>query len=135
MSKQPEMVTALYYRAARKNDTNLNLDNQMYQLLSYAQQHGIGSFVLYADTGVSGLTLDRPALASLRALIRARRVKRVIVASVDRISRNTLDSLQFIDDAAKHGAAVIAVREGGGPLAESEIFSALRSLAKGGEQE
>ena len=30
MNKQPEMVTALYYRAARKNDdTNLYLDNQM----------------------------------------------------------------------------------------------------------
>lgn len=135
MSKQPEMVTALYYRAARKNDTNLNLDNQMYQLLSYAQQHGINSFALYADTGVSGLTLDRPALASLRAHIRARRVKQVIVASVDRISRNTLDSLQFVDAAAKYGAAVISIREGGGPLAESEIFSAIRSLVKGGEQE
>lgn len=67
MNKQPEMVTALYYRAARKNDTDLNLDNQMYQLLRYAQQHEIGSFVLYADNGASGLTLARPALMTLWA--------------------------------------------------------------------
>lgn len=134
MNKQPEMVTALYYRAARKNDTDLNLDNQMYQLLRYAQQHEIGSFVLYADNGASGLTLARPALMTLWAHIRARCMKRVIVTSADRISWNTLDGLRFIDDAAKHGAAVISVQEGGGPLAESEIFSAIRSLVKGGEQ-
>lgn len=134
MSKQPEMVTALYYRAARKNDTNLNLDNQMYQLLNYAEQHGIDSFVLYADKGVSGLALNRFALTSLWAHIRERRIKQVIVTSVDRISRNTCDSLHFIDDAAKHGAAVISIQEGGEPLAESEIFSAIRSLVKGGEQ-
>lgn len=135
MSKQPEMVTALYYRAARKNDTDLNLDNQMHQLLRYAQQHEIGSFVLYADNGLSGLTFARPAFMALWAHIRARRVKQVIVASADRISRNTLDGLGFIDDAAKHGAEVISIREGGGPLVESEIFSAIRSLVKGGEQE
>lgn len=134
MSKQPEKVTALYYRAARKNDTNLNLDNQMYQLLTYAEQHGIDSFALYADKGVSGLTLDRLALASLQAHIREHRIKQVIVTSVDRISRNTCDSLHFIDDAAKHGAEVISIREGGEPLAGSEIFSAIRSLMKGGEQ-
>lgn len=135
MSKQPEMVTALYYRAARNDDTNLNLDNQMYQLLSYAQQHGIDSFVLYADKGISGLSLDRPALTTLWAHIHGHRIKRVIVTSVDRISRNTADGLRFIDDAAKYGAAVISIREGGGPLAESEVFSAIRSLLKGGEQE
>lgn len=135
MSKQPEMVTALYYRAARNDDTNLNLDNQMYQLLNYAQQHGIDSLVLYADKGVSGLSLDRPALTTLWAHIHDHRIKQIIVTSVDRISRNTVDGLRFIDDAAKYGAAVISIREGGGPLAESEIFSAIRSLLKGGEQE
>ena len=31
MSKQPEMVIARNHRAARNNDTTLNLDNQMYQ--------------------------------------------------------------------------------------------------------
>ncbi len=134
MSKQPEMVTALYYRAARKNDTHLNLDNQMHQLLNYAKQHGIDNFVLYADNGVSGLTLDRIALTSLWAHIRNHRVKQVIVTSVDRISRNIYDSLHFIDDAAKYGAVVISIQEGDEPLAESKIFSAIRSLMKGGEQ-
>lgn len=36
MNKQPEMVTALYYRAARKNDdTNLYLDNHMLTILIF----------------------------------------------------------------------------------------------------
>lgn len=67
MNKQPEMVTALYYRAARKNDdTNLYLDNQMYQLLHYAQQHSIDSYILYADDGFRGQTQTVRAFRNCR---------------------------------------------------------------------
>lgn len=31
MNKQPEKMTARYYRVAHMNDTNLYLDNQMHQ--------------------------------------------------------------------------------------------------------
>ena len=63
MSKQPDKVFALYYRAARTNDndTTLHLDNQMHQLLQYARQHGIDNFALYVDMGYPG----RPLTARL----------------------------------------------------------------------
>lgn len=136
MNKQPEMVTALYYRAARKNDdTNLYLDNQMYQLLHYARQHGIDSYVLYVDSGLSGITLDRPGLQKLQAHIHDHRIHTVIVSSIDRLSRNMFDSVQFVEDATKHGASVISIKESCDLLAGCEIYSALvRSFEKGGEQ-
>lgn len=37
MKKQPDKITAYYYRAANKQ-TDLNLDNQMHRLLSHAQE-------------------------------------------------------------------------------------------------
>lgn len=137
MNKQPEMVTALYYRAARRNnDTNLYLDNQMYQLLHYAQQHDIDSYVLYADNGFSGTTLDRPGFQKLWANIHDHRIHTVIVRSLDRISRNMFDNVQFIEDASKHGVSVISIAEGCDLLANCKIYSALvRSFEKGGEQE
>ena len=38
MKKQPDKITAYYYRAANKQ-TDLNLDNQMHRLLSHAQKN------------------------------------------------------------------------------------------------
>ena len=38
MKKQPDKITAYYYRAANKQ-TDLNLDNQMHLLLSHAQEN------------------------------------------------------------------------------------------------
>lgn len=38
MKKQPDKITAYYYRAANKQ-TDLNLDNQMHRLLSHAQEN------------------------------------------------------------------------------------------------
>lgn len=136
MNKQPEMVTALYYRAARKNDdTNLYLDNQMYQLLHYAQQHGIDSYILYADNGFSGTNPDRPSFQKLQAHIPDQRIHTVVVSSIDRLSRNMLDTLQFMENAAKYGASVISITEGSDLLAGCNIYSTLvRSFEKGGEQ-
>lgn len=136
MNKQPEMVTALYYRAVRKNnDTNLYLDNQMYQLLHYAQQHGLDSYILYVDNGFSGTTPDRPSFRKLQAHICDHRIQAVIVNSIDRLHRDMFDNVQFIEDAAKYGTAVISITEGCELLTGYQSFSAIiRSFEKGGEQ-
>lgn len=134
MSKQPDKVTALYYRVARTNDndTTLHLDNQMHQLLRYAQQHGADSFVLYADIGYPGTTTDRPAYQEMLSSIHSGHVRAVVTHSTTRIARDSVSLYQFLEDAAQHGTMVFSIREGGGPLAESEALVAIRSLMKGG---
>ena len=52
--KQPDKLTAYYFRAAHKPDT-LYLDNQMQKLLYHASQNGIAAFALYVDNGYNGL--------------------------------------------------------------------------------
>lgn len=134
MSKQPDKVTALYYRAARTNDndTTLHLDNQMHQLLQYAQRHGADSFVLYADIGYPGTTLDRPAYQEMLSSIHSGHVRAVVTHSTTRIARDAFALYQFLEDAAQHGTMVFSIREGSGLLAESEALAAIRSLLKGG---
>ena len=60
--KQPDKLTAYYFRAALQTDT-LYLDNQMQKLLYHASQNGIATFALYVDNGYNGLNFDRPAFS------------------------------------------------------------------------
>ena len=68
MKKQPDKITAYYYRAANKQ-TDLNLDNQMHRLLSHAQESGADTYMFFVDNGYSGLTAERPAFQNLIAAI------------------------------------------------------------------
>jgi site-specific DNA recombinase len=59
-----------------------------------ASQKAEGWFLVpdrYDDGGVSGATLDRPALRRLMADIEARRIDVVVVYKIDRLSRALMD--------------------------------------------
>ena len=87
MKKQPDKITAYYYRAANKQ-TELNLDNQMHQLLSHAQENGTDPYMFFVDDGYSGLTAEHPAFQNLLAAIHENRVQRIVVVSLDRLYRS-----------------------------------------------
>ena len=79
MKKQPDKITAYYYRAANKQ-TDLNLDNQMHRLLSHAQENESDTYMFFVDNGYSGLTAERPAFQNLLAAIHENRVQKCITA-------------------------------------------------------
>ena len=83
MKKQPDKITAYYYRAANKQ-TDLNLDNQMHLLLSHAQENGTDTYMFFVDNGYNGLTAERPAFQNLLAAIHENRVQKIVVVSLDR---------------------------------------------------
>lgn len=78
MKKQPDKITACYYRAANKQ-TDLNLDNQMHRLLSHAQENRSDTYMFFVDNGYSGLTAERPAFQNLLAAIHENRVQKIVV--------------------------------------------------------
>jgi DNA invertase Pin-like site-specific DNA recombinase len=51
----------------------------------------------YDDGGISGATLQRPALKRLLADVEAGRIDVVIVYKIDRISRSLMDFAKLID--------------------------------------
>jgi DNA invertase Pin-like site-specific DNA recombinase len=137
MQKQSDnKVTALYYRAALKNTDNLNLDNQMQKLLCYAKEKLSDSFILYADNGVSGSTLDRPAFNALKADIQAGRVDSVVVADMARIGRNFILVDKFMEWIASRDVEIVSISDGVNLSRElyTGILDALRAFAKGGER-
>ena len=101
MKKQPDKITAYYYRAANKQ-TDLNLDNQMHRLLSLAQENGTDTYMFFVDNGYSGLTTERPAFQNLLAAIHENRVQKIVVVSLDRLYRSYLAAVQFLDDMEQH---------------------------------
>ena len=136
MKKQPDKITAYYYRAANKQ-TDLNLDNQMHRLLSHAQKNESDAYMFFVDNGYSGLIAERPAFQNLLAAIHENRVQTIVVVSLDRLYRSYLSAVQFLDDMEQHGISVCSITDGDLPLCRNlyhGIANAYRnSSEKGGE--
>ena len=136
MKKQPDKITAYYYRAANKQ-TDLNLDNQMHRLLSHAQESGADTYMFFVDNGYNGLTAERPAFQNLLAAIHENRVQQIVVVSLDRLYRSRLAAVQFLDDIEQRGISICSITDGDLPLFREMyrgIVNAYRSSSeKGGE--
>ena len=136
MKKQPDKITAYYYRAANKQ-TDLNLDNQKHRLLSHAQKNESDAYMFFVDNWYSGLIAERPAFQNLLAAIHENRVQKIVVVSLDRLYRSYLSAVQFLDDMEQHGISVCSITDGDLPLCRNlyhGIANAYRnSSEKGGE--
>ena len=100
MNKQPDKMTAYYYRAAHKQ-TDLYLDNQMHQLLAHAAQSGTDAYLLFADNGYSGLNLDRPAMTKMQMAMAQGLIGKIVVKDISRLARDTAAFLTFAEDAER----------------------------------
>jgi site-specific DNA recombinase len=65
----------------------------------------------YDDGGLSGGTLDRPALQHLLADIGERRVDTVVVYKVDRLTRSLMDFAKIVELFDRHGVTFVAITQ------------------------
>lgn len=65
----------------------------------------------YDDGGISGGTLDRPALQALLTDIRAGKVHIIVVYKVDRLSRSLSDFAKLVDIFEKHEVSFVSVTQ------------------------
>ena len=65
----------------------------------------------YDDGGISGGTLDRPALQQLLADIRARKVDTVVVYKVDRLTRSLADFAKIVEVFDRRGVSFVSVTQ------------------------
>ena len=66
---------------------------------------------LYDDGGLSGGTMERPALQRLLADIKAGKVRIVVVYKVDRLTRSLADFAKIVDVLDAHGASFVSVTQ------------------------
>src|SRR5437868_2091958 len=65
----------------------------------------------YDDGGISGGTLDRPALKRLLADIQAGKIDIVVVYKVDRLSRSLLDFHKLIEQFERHQTTFVSITQ------------------------
>jgi DNA invertase Pin-like site-specific DNA recombinase len=92
-----------------------SLDAQREACQAYiASQRGEGWILAddrYDDGGVSGGTLDRPALKRLMAGIEAGKIDIVVVYKVDRLSRSLLDFHKLIEQFERHQTTFVSITQ------------------------
>src|SRR5262249_34721131 len=66
---------------------------------------------MYDDGGLSGGTLERPALQRLLADIKAGKVQIIVVYKVDRLTRSLADFAKIVDVLDAHGASFVSVTQ------------------------
>jgi DNA invertase Pin-like site-specific DNA recombinase len=65
----------------------------------------------YDDGGLSGGTLDRPALQRLLAEVAAGRINVIVVYKVDRLTRSLADFARIVETLDGHGASFVSVTQ------------------------
>ena len=65
----------------------------------------------YDDGGISGGTLERPALRRLLADIEAGRIDIVVVYKIDRLSRSLMDFAKLVETFERHSVTFVAVTQ------------------------
>jgi site-specific DNA recombinase len=80
-------------------------------ILSQASEGWTALPDLYDDGGISGGTLERPALQRLLADVAAGRVDVIVVYKVDRLSRSLFDFAKLVEAFEKAGTSFVSITQ------------------------
>lgn len=109
-----EKQTALYLRVSTEAqaDEGYSLAAQAEKLEAYCKMKGLGAFKRYVDGGFSGSNLSRPAMTELISEISQKKIARVVVYKLDRLSRSQKDTLYLIEDVfLPNGVDFVSINE------------------------
>jgi site-specific DNA recombinase len=103
-----------YCRSANEPlDGPSTVRSQAQQIRDYAEQRGLTLSAVYADAGVSGVTLERPGLQRLLADCRAGKVGMIIARDPERLSRDKSQLIALIQLFRDADAPVVFGTKGG----------------------
>ena len=100
------MKTAIYVRTAQENEMEIEAQIELCKDLLDGEE-----FIVYADNGYSAHDQSRPAFKNMIKDIENGTVNKVIVYSIDRISRNFKSFYSFTDSLCRYGVTFISVIE------------------------
>jgi len=88
----------------------VSLELQRAKLEAWASLHDATLVAVFADEGLSGASADRPGL--LQAIAAAKRERAALVVySLSRLSRSTLDTLRLAGELEKAGCDLVSLQE------------------------
>src|SRR6202040_884317 len=109
---------AIYTRKSTEHNLDLefnSLDAQREACEAYIKSQAHEGWRLvpgrYDDGGLSGASLDRPALQKLLADVRAGKVTLVVVYKVDRLTRSLADFAKLVELFDQHGVSFVSITQ------------------------
>ena len=108
------MKTAvLYCRVSTETQATqgVSIQNQQQLLRNYANQNGYTEIIEIADEGFSGKNTNRPGFTQMLDLVKQKKINSVIVYSLSRFARNTMDTLRTIEVLTKNNVTFISLSE------------------------
>jgi len=89
----------------------VSLDAQAENIRRYCELYGLHLAEVLIDEGISGKSMDRPAMQELMARVEQGEVEAVVFYKLDRVGRNTVDILNFAEALKKANVALHSVTE------------------------
>ena len=109
---------AIYTRKSTEHNLDLefnSLDAQREACEAYIKSQAHEGWRLnpdrYDDGGLSGASLDRPALQQLLADVRAGKITIVVVYKVDRLTRSLADFAKLVELFDEHGVSFVSITQ------------------------
>src|SRR6516165_11798904 len=109
---------AIYTRKSTEHNLDLafnSLDAQREACEAYVKSQAHEGWRLlpdrYDDGGLSGSSLERPALQQLLTEVREGRVEVVVVYKVDRLTRSLADFAKLVEIFEKHGVSFVSITQ------------------------
>src|SRR5271163_2527138 len=110
--------SAIYTRKSTEHNLDLaftSLDAQREACEAYIKSQAHEGWRLvparFDDGGLSGASLDRPALQDLLDQVRARRIDVIVVYKVDRLTRSLADFAKLVELFDEHAASFVSVTQ------------------------
>jgi site-specific DNA recombinase len=109
---------AIYTRKSTEHNLDLtftSLDAQRESCEAYIKSQAHEGWILvrdrFDDGGLSGASLDRPALQSLLDQVRVRRIDIIVVYKVDRLTRSLADFAKLVELFDEHEVSFVSVTQ------------------------
>jgi DNA invertase Pin-like site-specific DNA recombinase len=103
------MKVGIYCRAACFDEQAIN--KQESELRGYAENQGFSDIAVYSDNGHGGMNFERPAFSEMERDIEAGKVNIVICIDLSRISRNTSDTIKWLNKIKRKGVKFKGLRD------------------------
>ena len=118
-------IAAIYARVSTtRQQQNENIVSQIAALERYAAEHDyqVSPQHFYQDDGVSGKTLDRPALDRLRDAVAQGELEAVLVLAPDRLARHFPYQYLLTEEIERAGVEVVFTQYGFGSTPEERML-------------
>src|SRR3984885_13702491 len=107
------MKTIGYVRVStdKQAEHGVSLEAQAEKIRAMALVQGAQLAEIIVESGESAKSLNRPGMAKLLAMVDAGKVKAVIVAKLDRLTRSVKDLCELLERFERRGVALVSVAE------------------------